>query len=125
MHWVRLRLKFGAALGLLALTLQLLISFGHVHSYAASASPTQALSLAEANVEAQKIASNDGDELPGQDDFCAICALIHLSGSALHHSPPALALLQPSAPATHAASLETIQLESVPASFHARAPPTG
>src|SRR5215208_48617 len=119
MDWVRFRLKTGAAFGLIAVTLQLLISFGHVHFYATSA--IQASSLPEAGPD--KIAPTDRDELPGQNDFCAICALIHLSGSALHHNPPALRFLQSWTPATHIASLERVQLQAVPAPFHARAPP--
>src|SRR4029077_11724348 len=88
MGWVHRNRQFGTWLALAAVTLQLVVSFGHRHperSFFASASTSGANAKVTGPVHHS---SND------VDDFCAICALIHLaSASFLPNSPQDLLLL--------------------------------
>jgi hypothetical protein len=76
---------------LLALALQIAVSFGHVHldgaaraaNHVASASPHKIV-LAQAAPQAP--AQNPGDD----DDYCAICASIFLVSTSFVSEPPKL-----------------------------------
>jgi hypothetical protein len=76
----RLR-QFGARLGLLALLLQLALSFGHVHVPGAVSERTPAVAGLQ----------TAGKSLPGEDqvpagipdDDCPVCAVMHLVASGL------------------------------------------
>jgi len=85
MSWFRSNRRFGAAVALVALLLELAISFGHVHGLEAGASFDAAHALASA--------SSSGDDTPNlpaaDDDYCAICAVISLIGTGrIAHAPP-------------------------------------
>jgi hypothetical protein len=87
MRWVRTNRRCGSWLALAAMALQLVLSFGHLHldkfalgSVAATAAHAKA--TASKTSPAQHPA-NDAD------DYCAICATIHLTtGSFLPEVPP-------------------------------------
>src|SRR2546426_4572725 len=118
----RLRSRWGSCLALFALTLQLALSFGHVHlgpitrdSFAANVAT---------GTDAHRPASRDRHDLPAAaDDNCAVCALIHLAGTLLPSEPPALEL--PAAFGRLSAEiLGKFDLTAPPgALFQARAPP--
>jgi hypothetical protein len=85
MQWVRLNRRIGALVALFALTIQLVLSFGHIHV------GKSLLSSASATTVAQQSANRDGapssPQHRGVDDFCAICATIGmLASSALPES---------------------------------------
>ena len=91
MKWVRLNRRIGAWAALFALTLQLVLSYGHIHV------DKSLLSSASATTVAQQSAGRDGTpsapQHRGADDFCAICATIGLlASSAL---PEAASLVVP------------------------------
>jgi hypothetical protein len=80
MQWIRLNRRIGAWAALFALTLQLVLSFSHVHV------PKSLLTSALATTVSQQLASRDGapsspQQHNGADDFCAICATIGLLAS--------------------------------------------
>src|SRR5438128_3708538 len=87
MSWFRSRARLGAWLALFALTLQLVLTFGHVHlDRAAPLNPVSAITAAAASADPATPAAPD----TVADDYCAICALIHLAGSLTPAEAPAL-----------------------------------
>ncbi len=91
MHWFRSRARFWSWLALCALAIQLVLSFGHVHL-------DHALPLsADASIIAAAPALDDPPIDPSAphnlaDDYCAVCALIHLAGSLTPAIAPSLPL---------------------------------
>jgi hypothetical protein len=82
-------------LALFALAIQLVVSFGHLHldRKAPLTAPSIALVDKPAVADAGAPSEPAGDETPALGhDFCAICALMHLAGTALAVEPPALPL---------------------------------
>ncbi|HEY7662456.1 MAG TPA: DUF2946 family protein [Xanthobacteraceae bacterium] len=104
MAWFRSRSRLGSYLALFAIAVQLVLSFGHVHLnglpgahhawtpwhvHAARAVPATADSAGKID-HAGKL-DHAGKELPAlADDFCPICALIHLAGTLVLATAPAL-----------------------------------
>src|SRR5450631_3331771 len=78
MRWFRSKMQFGSRLALVALALQIVLTFGHVHSFVPAAVDT-ALSSA---VAASDGSSSRDPSRNGLADFdCPICALINLAGT--------------------------------------------
>jgi hypothetical protein len=126
MHWFRANIRLGARLALVALALQIVLSFGHAHLY------VSALRLASAKaVTAQESSAAEpakpariprSDRPIGAD--CAICALIQLSAISAPAAAPALPL-----PANHGPIARHFPVASALAApphflFQARAPPS-
>ena len=116
-RWFRTNRHFGARLALVAVALQLVLTFGHVHIRAAAVAST-----IEASHSSHTAPLSPGHSGPG-DSGCPICALIQLSAI----SAPSVA---PELPLPIAIDLVTLQPGSMlavtialPASFQARAPP--
>ncbi|MCO5130756.1 MAG: DUF2946 family protein [Xanthobacteraceae bacterium] len=101
MKWFRSRIKAGTRLALLALAVQFVPSFGHVHGAAALAAPglhtaaapaaallpDQVKSAADAVIAgapAQKPDRSSGDH---HDGYCAICAVMSLAGTLIASGP--------------------------------------
>jgi len=121
MGWVQHHRQHGAMLALIALALQIALTFGHVHlrglagdSHAAIAQQVR-LAHTPQQIPAQIPADND--------DYCAICASIFLASSAFAPAPPQL--LVP-------ANFQRVELcfhaarplaESLRLAFRSRAPP--
>jgi hypothetical protein len=120
MHWFRCNRRWGSYAALFALTVQLVLAFGHVHL--GELGITFPIAAAEpAN------ASHPGKLPPGSvpdaDEFCAICAVISMSGALVIPQPPAVAF----AAARHDAFFSDLVAVLVPdqrrGQFQARAPP--
>ncbi len=106
MKWFRSRAKHGARLALLALAVQLVLSFGHFHGDAAQAAPAikarAALSATDRSEAAVQPAAQSAQPRPAGDrpagqhpqDICAICAVMAMAGSAMFAEPPLLMLPQ-------------------------------
>jgi len=140
MGWVRFHRRRGAWLGFAALALQIVLSFGHVHvgnvhvdavwgSADAAIAKPNAKSTATSHPVAlaqsqQKSPTRDSGQGSGDpDDYCAICASIHLASTSLAAQPPLLLLpsdFQRFAPEFDAAFGLSV---SRPAFFQSRAPP--
>ena len=121
MCWFRSRARLGGWLALFALTLQLVLTFGHVHlDHAAPLSPVSAIAAATASAHPAAPAVPDG----AADDYCAICALVHLAGTLTPAEAPVLpvpvAFDRPRPPSAVANLLTASSL----ALYRARAPPT-
>lgn len=123
MQRLRSRLGLGAWLALFALCFQLVASFGHVHGVKDSEHPSIQLT-STAPTGADVPSGKPNDQTPdNDDDYCAVCAVIHLVGSVFMAEPPSLAL--PVSLATRITS-PAAEFETIPSShgsFSARAPP--
>jgi hypothetical protein len=113
----------GACLALLALAFQLAVSFAHVHvDRAPTPVHSSVLLLVHGLPAANTVSQPASDEAPRlADDYCAVCALIHLAGTIVGSEPPVLPL-----PAAfgRAPSAEFGLTARHRAPFASRAPPT-
>jgi hypothetical protein len=115
MQWIRSNIRLGARTALLALVIQLALSFGHFHAIAAPA----ALSIQA--TQQLPAPAPDSDQHP--DDFCAICAVIALASTAMAAAPPALPIPQ-AFELTHPPIDATfVDVRAARAAFQSRAPP--
>jgi hypothetical protein len=123
MHWFRSRVKLGSWLALTALAIQLALSFAHVHLEGSAPLSARGPALAALQTTADTDGGAGTDTPALADEFCAICALIHLAGTAQTAAPPAL--VAPVAYRRIVAELVTEPGSSPPvhAPFSARAPP--
>ena len=116
MGWVRARRKLGGWLALLALALQLALSFGHVHA--------EEFAAANPAIVAAQPAGPGGTQQPsGNHDDCPICVVIHLAGTLLLPAPPAIPLPASFAIAQRYVPALQALVAAPAASFQARAPP--
>jgi hypothetical protein len=117
MRWFRTNRQFGARLALIALALQLVLTFGHVHA------PSAALASAAQTSQSDGTAPQGPSHNGLADSDCPTCALIQLSAISAPSLAPQLPLpmaidfvmLRPRA--------EVAAATAPQASFQARAPP--
>ena len=136
MKWFRSNIKQGSRLALFALALQLVLSFGHFHAFAAQAGQavqpdTAPFELSHANglpapdavgaTEQQSPSDHDSGRQP--NDPCAICAVIALANSVLFATPPLLLLPQAIEFLYLTTDAEFVHLNSARVAFQPRAPP--
>jgi hypothetical protein len=90
MRWVRDYRRFGGWLALAALALQFVVSFGHVHLDALrhGGSPL-AIAAADGRGSQPTPTPHRGSDA---DDYCAICAVIHLAANSFIPQAPQLPL---------------------------------
>lgn len=88
MRWLRGRLQQGSWLALLALAINLALSFGHLH-LALRDGRTGGLLRAHATAVQKSGAAGDHDRSRA-DDLCPICMAAGALGSALASLPPSL-----------------------------------
>jgi hypothetical protein len=118
MGWLRAHSRLGAGLALIALLLQLTLSFGHVH-----AAPANQVGLA---ITAPSESPGAPQQQPGDDHdthYCAIYAILALLAGAQAAAAPVIAT--PMARAAAVASGEAVALGLIARhdSFRSRAPP--
>ena len=117
MRWFRTNGQFGACLALIALALQLVLTFGHVHA------PTAALASAVKTSQSNGTAPQGPNHNGLADSDCPTCALIQLSAI----SAPSVAPQLPMPVAIDFVALrpctEVAAATAPQASFQARAPP--
>jgi hypothetical protein len=133
--WFRSNIRHGSRLALFALVVQLVLSFGHFHAFAAHAAPViqsgQAVSYVDGlpaadgvsgSAQRQPASHHDPDQQPS--DACAICAVIALANAMLFAAPPLLLLPIADAELLHQATdTEFVDLNSAAAAFQPRGPP--
>jgi hypothetical protein len=127
MRWFRSRSRWGSCLALFALAFQLAVSFAHVHldRVTPGAGHSSVLSGVHASAGAPTASLPASDETPAlADDFCAVCALIHLAGIAVAGEPPSLPLPAVFGRTRSEADVEFGLTAPRHALFTARAPPT-
>ena len=86
MGWFRGRCRLGGWVALVAIALQLALSFGHVHREAFS----HASEIAALTVDGSDIGQPDSPAAPHDDDYCAICAVLSLLAGTQTADAPAL-----------------------------------
>jgi hypothetical protein len=120
MRWFRRNMRFGSWCALVALAIQLGLSFGHLHF----ASTAAAAALASAAAEPAGAA--DDPPVPTKHsrvaDYCTICASLHLAGL-LTAEPPSVSTLQPSNGERLQVLIEATTGSYSGLPFNARAPP--
>jgi len=126
MRWFRANRKFGGRLALVALAVQFVLSFGHIHTEDIYGSGSGAAS------RAAKIALPVADHsrpLPAKrpanhtDDYCAICASLYLLGSSFVAEAPQLPLPAASYAVEHVNIVAAVFITPRRAPFQSRAPP--
>jgi hypothetical protein len=119
MQWFRAKLKVGARLALFALTLQIVLSFGHVH-------PGEFRHTINglAFVGTQPVPSDPLQQpISDADDYCAICASIYLAAMSMLPEAPQLPVPFTSRPVEHFNSIAASLLPARRGPFQSRAPP--
>jgi hypothetical protein len=121
MHWIRSNIRFGSRVALVALALQIVLSFGHVHLCAADPDAPAQVSIGTAAGGADQGPTNKAD---GADDaFCPLCASMQLIAGSVTAAGPALPLPAQLGSTGFQAPAEPALLPSLRALFNARAPP--
>jgi hypothetical protein len=87
MSWVRRRRRFGGYLALAGLVLQLALSFGHVHLGDINGNARSVIVWANAPASPSSPAKHPSNDA---DDYCAICATMHLASTSLLPDAPLL-----------------------------------
>jgi hypothetical protein len=121
MKWFRSNIRHGSRLALLALAIQLVLSFGHFHGVganAATASP--ALTAQDSGIGRSQPQPASNHET---DDACAICAVMAMANTVLFASPPILLLPQAVELLYRITDAEFLHLNSASVAFQPRAPP--
>jgi hypothetical protein len=122
MRWFRSNVRSGAWFALVAMALQLALTFGHLHLRVASAASAQLAAKAAVTLP-------DGSSLPTKpkprlaDEYCALCTLIQMVGAGAPAAAASLPL-----PSLFASAPVTIGVEHHPPAspllhFQARGPP--
>jgi hypothetical protein len=103
------------------MTLQLALSFGHIHlEKLASGSAIASITASKAPSSQQNPAQHPANEA---DDYCAICATIHLTSSSFLPDAPLLPVPFASRTIEHFSSFTFIFVSPQRAGFQSRAPP--
>jgi DUF2946 family protein len=121
MRWVRSNRRGGSWLGLAAMALQLVLSFGHVHLDKFAPGSTHA-AIAGTKAPASPPSPAQHPENDG-DDHCAICAVIHLASSSFLPAAPRLLVPFASQTIEHSSQAVFIFVAAQRTAFQSRAPP--
>jgi hypothetical protein len=120
MSWVRSNLRFGSWCALLALAIQLIVLFNHVHCQQGTCLPGSQPAIGT-------LADGSGDapsqSKPASADYCMLCAVSHLAGNVVPASAP-VAFLSPTLDAGPIWTDLSLWRAATPHGiFQARAPP--
>jgi Protein of unknown function (DUF2946) len=123
MRWFRANRILGGRLALLALAVQFVVAFGHIHHDDIYGFTRTAAAIAAP-------VPDGGQPLPGDqptkhgDDYCAICATMSLLGNSFVAAAPTLPLPAASHAVEQFDRVAAIFIASRRAAFQSRAPPT-
>jgi hypothetical protein len=123
MRWFRANRILGSRLALLALAVQFVVAFGHIHRDDIYGSARAAAAIAAP-------VSDGSQPLPGghpakhSDDYCAICAAVSLLGNSFAAAAPSLPLPGASHAIEQIDRVAVIFIAPRRAAFQSRAPPT-
>jgi hypothetical protein len=121
MRRVRNNKRFGGWLALFALAVQLVLSFGHVHLEGIRGGAGAGISLAaERPVSPTSPAQHPANDA---DEYCAICAAIHLASSTFLPDAPQLPVPFVSQPIEHFDYVAFVFIAPQRTAFQSRAPP--
>jgi hypothetical protein len=121
MGWINRQKRYGSVLALIALGLQIVLAFDHVHLHGLPQNSHAAIvqHTAMAQTAPQIPAQNPGDN----DDYCAICASIFLASGAFAPAPPQLLLPATFQRVEHSFKAGYALTERQRPGFRSRAPP--
>jgi hypothetical protein len=119
MRWVRARLGAGSRFALFALALQITLAFGHVHpgDFRHVGGGVAARGASSAPSAPAQHPVRDAD------DYCAICATIHLAATSLLPQAPPLPAPFAARAVEHVNCIAAAFFSSRRAPFQSRAPP--
>ena len=117
---VLFRSKKGTWLALTALALQLVLSFAHVH-FAGAFSPHCGAVISGTTIETYKLPIPESADTG--DEYCALCASIHLVASTVEPQAPQLAAFFAFRTIEHVEHVAITILAPRRTPFQARAPP--
>jgi len=120
--WACRHKRQGAVLALIALVLQVALTFGHVHLHGLGGSSPRILAgqASLAHPPLQPPAQTPSDN----DDYCAICASIFLASSAFAPAPPQLLVPASFQRVEHWLNGASLVAQPPRLAFRSRAPPT-
>jgi hypothetical protein len=122
MRWFRANRILGSRLALLALAVQFIVAFGHIHRDDIYGPARVAAAIAAP-------VPGGGQPLPGDqptkhgDDYCAICAAMSLLGNSFVAAAPALPLPSASHAIEQFDRVAAVFIAPRRAAFQSRAPP--
>ena len=121
MRWVQTNRRCGGWLALAAMALQLVLSFGHIHlKKLESDSVIPNVTTSKAPSSQQNPTQHPTNET---DDFCAICATIHLTSSSLLPNAQLFPIPLASRTIEHFGHFTFVFVSRQRAPFQSRAPP--
>jgi Protein of unknown function (DUF2946) len=121
MRWVQTNRRCGSWLALAAMALQLVLSFGHIHlKKLASDSVIPSATTSKAPSSQQNPTQHPANEA---DNFCAICATIHLTSSSFLPDAPLLPVPHACRTIEHFSHFTFVFISPQRAAFQSRAPP--
>lgn len=123
MRWFRRHVRHGSLLALLALAINLALSFGHVHTLPGRHSDAGLIALITAAPTGNSDRSHDGDRQGHPDDLCPICMARAAMNNALAPTAPALPVQFASASIEHSSVLQAALVEPQRHAFNSRGPP--
>ena len=122
-RWLRYDGRVGSWLALFALTIQLTVSFGHVHLEGVARTDPALLTLAEAMQASQSLFAHPPGTAGGDDDYCPICASVYLTGNSFIPAAPVLSLPSASTAVEHFKRHVPVFFAPRRLAFQSRAPP--
>jgi hypothetical protein len=123
MRWFRANKTFGGRLALLALAVQFVVAFGHIHRDDIYGPARPAAAIAAALPDGSQPLSSDHPAKHG-DDYCAICATVSLLGNSFVAAAPTLPLPVASQAIEQIDRVAIIFVAPRRPAFQSRAPPT-
>ena len=121
MRWFRRNVRFGSWCALVALAIQLALSFGHLHIVTSAVAATALASAAEP-LAGPPEDSPSPTKHSRVADYCTICASIHLAGL-LASEPSSVLAPHPSSAVRLAIGVDATPRAHSGLPFNARAPP--
>jgi hypothetical protein len=122
MRWFRANKTFGGRLALLALAVQFVVAFGHIHRDDIYGPARPAAIAAAVPDGSQPLPANHPAK--HSDDYCAICATMSLLGNSFVAAAPTLPLPSASYAIEQFDRVAVIFIAPRRAAFQSRAPPT-
>jgi hypothetical protein len=117
MRWIRSNRQYVSWLALAAMALQLVLSFGHIHLDKLPSGSTNAV------VAGAKAPASQPSPAHPDDDYCPICAAIHLASSSFLPDAPQLPVPFVSQSIEHSRHIVFVFVAPQGTAFQSRAPP--